>query len=170
MDFSHYNMMMETSLALPSICLQNLRATGSCCARFSGFHWCKRSVWWPENAGFRSLKKNILDQGMPTLRSSIQTTQHYPSNSGVKMVSHGVQKKKRTDCGPLGTGKWSYFHPGVITLHRLHLHHRHKFLRQPPSVTCTSRWAQHGRMDLFQAPPKGNPSNNNGCVPSGKPT
>ena len=98
MDFSHYNMMMETSRALPSICLQNLRATGSCCARFSGFHRCKRSVWRPETAGFRSLKKNILGQGTPTLRSSIQTTPHYPSNSGVKMVSHGmpngVQKKK----------------------------------------------------------------------------
>ena len=102
--------MMETSRALPSICLQNLRATGSCCARFSGFHWCKRSVWRPETAGFRSLKKNILGQGTPTLRSSIQTTPHYPSNSGVKMVSHGmpngVQKKKTqtADHWELGNG------------------------------------------------------------------
>ena len=27
---------------------------------------------------------------------------------------------------------------------------------------------KHGRMDLFQAPPKGNPSNNNRCVISPK--
>ena len=113
MDFSHYNMMMETSRALPSICLQNLRATGSCCARFSGFHWCKRSVWRPETAGFRSLKKNILGQGTPTLRSSIQTTPHYPSNSGVKMVSHGmpngVQKKKKHRLRTIGNWEMELF-------------------------------------------------------------
>ena len=89
------------------------------------------------------------------------------ATSGVKMANHGYiilviswNAKRGTDIfgGPLGPGKWNSLHQGVITLQHLHLHHRHQFLRQPPSVTRTSpqapRWASTAT---------GDPSNNR-CV------